>query len=125
MNCPCDSTSHQHSDPLACPLNAPRSPRLHRPRNHRRNPVHDCVNEIGIVEIDGDKVSRWSTLVNPRRSIPKFIQHMTGIGNAMVADAPTFDQVAAKLGRRLQGRLVNGLPRGVVPVHLSDADPGR
>ncbi|MDO9467683.1 MAG: 3'-5' exonuclease [Thiobacillus sp.] len=69
------------------------------------NPVHDRVTEIGIVEIDGDKVSRWSTLVNPQRSIPEFIQHMTGISNAMVADAPTFAQVAAELGRRLQGRL--------------------
>lgn len=69
------------------------------------NPAHDRVTEIGIVEVDGDKVSRWSTLVNPQRSIPEFIQHMTGISNAMVADAPTFDQVAAELGQRLQGRL--------------------
>ena len=66
---------------------------------------HDRITEIGIVEVDGDTVTRWNTLINPQRSIPEFIQHMTGISNEMVADAPTFDQVAAELGRRLQGRL--------------------
>lgn len=69
------------------------------------NPAHDRITEIGIVEIDGDAVSRWSTLVNPERSIPEFIQRMTGISNAMVENAPTFGEVAAELARRLQGRL--------------------
>jgi DNA polymerase-3 subunit epsilon len=67
--------------------------------------AHDRITEIGIVEVDGDKVSRWSTLVNPERAIPEFIQRMTGISNAMVADAPTFDAVAVEVGRRLQGRV--------------------
>ncbi len=69
------------------------------------NPAHDRITEIGIVEVDGETVSRWSTLVNPERSIPEFIQRMTGISNAMVADAPTFDAVAGEVARRLQGRL--------------------
>lgn len=69
------------------------------------DPVRDRITEIGIVEVDGDTVSRWSTLVNPERAIPAFIERLTGISNAMVAEAPTFDQVAAELGRRLQGRL--------------------
>ncbi|MDT3707604.1 MAG: exonuclease domain-containing protein [Thiobacillus sp.] len=69
------------------------------------NPAHDRITEIGIVEVDGDKVSRWNTLVNPGCAIPEFIQRLTGISNAMVADAPTFGEVAAELSRRLQGRL--------------------
>jgi DNA polymerase-3 subunit epsilon len=69
------------------------------------NPAHDRITEIGIVEVDGESVSRWSTLVNPERSIPEFIQHMTGISNAMVADAPRFDAVADELKTRLKGRL--------------------
>ena len=69
------------------------------------NPAHDRITEIGIVEVDGDAISRWSTLVNPERTIPEFIQRMTGISNALVESAPTFDAVAAEVGRRLQGRV--------------------
>ena len=69
------------------------------------NPGHDRITEIGIVEIDGDEVSRWSTLVNPQRSIPEFIQRMTGISNDMVSSAPSFEAVAEELKARLKGRL--------------------
>ena len=69
------------------------------------NPASDRITEIGIVEVDGESVSRWSTLVNPERSIPEFIQRMTGISNDMVSDAPCFDAVAGELKSRLKGRL--------------------
>lgn len=69
------------------------------------NPVRDRITEIGIVEVDGDRVSTWSTLVNPERPIPRFIQQLTGIDDAMVAGAPTFDQLADELAERLHGRL--------------------
>lgn len=69
------------------------------------NPTLDRITEIGIVEVEGDRVSTWSTLVNPERAIPAFIQQLTGITNEMVADAPTFAQVAEELEARLQGRL--------------------
>jgi len=69
------------------------------------NPVRDRITEIGIVEVDGDQVTTWNSLVNPERPIPAFIQQLTGINNAMVADAPTFAEVAEALAERLQGRL--------------------
>jgi DNA polymerase-3 subunit epsilon len=69
------------------------------------NPVHDRITEIGLVSVDGDKVSTWNTLVNPGRPIPEFIQQLTGIRNEMVADAPPFAEVAEELAERLQGRL--------------------
>ncbi len=69
------------------------------------NPVLDRVTEIGVVAVDGDRVESWSTLVNPERAIPEFIQRLTGINNAMVAEAPTFAQVAEELTERLRGRL--------------------
>lgn len=69
------------------------------------NPEHDRITEIGIVEVEGDRVERWSTLVNPGRTIPEFIQRMTGISNDMVADAPPFEAVADELKTRLKGRL--------------------
>ena len=69
------------------------------------NPVRDRVTEIGIVEVDGDQVTTWNTLVNPERPIPEFIQQLTGIRNDMVANAPTFAQIAVELAERLQGRM--------------------
>lgn len=69
------------------------------------NPQLDRITEIGIVAVDGDQVSRWSTLVNPRRPIPAFIQQLTGINDRMVANAPSFAELADELARRLQGRL--------------------
>ena len=69
------------------------------------NPALERITEIGVVEVDGDRVSTWNTLVNPERPIPEFIQQLTGIRNEMVADAPTFAQVAEELAERLDGRL--------------------
>ena len=69
------------------------------------NPVRDRITEIGVVAVDGDRVTTWSTLVNPERPIPEFIQRLTSIHDAMVADAPTFAQVADELAERLQVRL--------------------
>ncbi|MER2626665.1 MAG: exonuclease domain-containing protein, partial [Accumulibacter sp.] len=69
------------------------------------NPVRDRITRIGVLEAEGDRVSTWSTLVNPQRPIPEFIQQLNGIRNETVVDAPTFSQVAAELADRLHGRL--------------------
>jgi len=66
----------------------------------------DRITEIGIVEVDADgTVREWQQLVNPGTRIPPFIEQLTGISNAMVADAPDFATVAAETLRRLEGRL--------------------
>lgn len=66
----------------------------------------DRITEIGIVELDPDgTVREWQQLVNPGQSISPFIEQLTGISDAMVADAPPFAEVAAETLRRLQGRL--------------------
>ncbi len=62
--------------------------------------------EIGTVEVDRDGgVREWSTLVNPGTRIPPQIEAFTGISNAMVADAPHFEDVCRELLERLAGRL--------------------
>ena len=64
----------------------------------------DRVTEVGIVRVDdGARVSEWSSLVDPQRSIPNGVQAMTGITNAMVAGAPTFGQIANEIAERLAG----------------------
>jgi DNA polymerase-3 subunit epsilon len=71
------------------------------------NPVHDRITEIAAVRIEGgQEVARWSTLVNPGLTISPFIQNLTGISNAMVADAPDFADVAAQLQEILKGAVL-------------------
>lgn len=71
------------------------------------NPVHDRITEVAAVRMeDGQEVARWSSLVNPGTSISMFIQNLTGITNAMVADAPRFDAVAPRLLDLLDGAVL-------------------
>lgn len=66
----------------------------------------DRITEIGLVEVAADGVvSEWSSLVNPETPIPPFIERLTGISDAMVADAPRFGEIAAGVLARLEGRL--------------------
>ena len=65
----------------------------------------DRITEIGIVEVDEQGVREWSCLVNPGTPISGFIERLTGISNAMVAQAPAFADLAAEVKARLEGRL--------------------
>ncbi|MGQ0510615.1 MAG: exonuclease domain-containing protein [Betaproteobacteria bacterium] len=66
----------------------------------------DRVTEIAVVEVDGGEISsEWSTLVNPGTRIPPAIQALTGITDDMVSDAPAFEDLAASLFERLEGRV--------------------
>jgi DNA polymerase-3 subunit epsilon len=66
----------------------------------------DRITEIGIVEVNEEgEMREWSSLVNPLTPIPGFIQALTGITDEMVADAPTFAQLADEVLARLHGRL--------------------
>lgn len=56
------------------------------------------ITEISILVHDGQKVvNSYETLINPGHYIPDHIEALTGISNDMVADAPAFDEVAAKI----------------------------
>jgi DNA polymerase-3 subunit epsilon/ATP-dependent DNA helicase DinG len=62
------------------------------------NPEEDAIIEIGAVKFNGRRVEdEWSSLVNPRRSIPSFISQLTGISNSMVQNAPLLRDVIADL----------------------------
>lgn len=52
------------------------------------------ITEVGAVRVQGGEVvGEFQTLVNPNTHIPPLIQVLTGITDAMVADAPRLDQV--------------------------------
>jgi DNA polymerase III epsilon subunit family exonuclease len=52
------------------------------------------ITEIGAVKLKGNQiVDRFDRLVNPGRQIPTYVAQLTGISDAMVADAPPIDEV--------------------------------
>jgi len=69
------------------------------------SPARERVTEVGVVtvETDGDaqRITEWSSLVNPGVPIPPEIQWLTGITNEMVRDAPRFAELADALYDRL------------------------
>jgi DNA polymerase-3 subunit epsilon len=71
------------------------------------NPVQDRVTEIAAVRVEhGTEVARWSTLVQPGVRLPPFIKSLTGITDAMLADAPAFAEVAPTLSALLEGAVL-------------------
>ncbi|MCK0124906.1 GIY-YIG nuclease family protein [Gelidibacter sp. F2691] len=53
------------------------------------------ITEISIFKYDGDKVvDEFTSLVNPESLIPDYITALTGIDDAMVANAPTFAEIS-------------------------------
>jgi len=59
--------------------------------------TYDNITEIASILTDGTQIlDRFETLVKPDNFIPRNITLLTGISNDMVANAPTFDEVAQK-----------------------------
>jgi DNA polymerase-3 subunit epsilon len=64
------------------------------------NSSHDRITEIGIrFWRAGEVVGQWQTLINPETRISPFIESLTGISNAMVADAPVFEDITEVVRR--------------------------
>lgn len=69
-------------------------------------PQQNGITEIAIVLHNGNEVEgKYETLVNPHQPIPPYIIGMTGISNAMVSKAPSFEQVAPHIFQLLQNRV--------------------
>ncbi len=53
------------------------------------------MNEVSVFKYDGTTViDEFTSLVNPNTFIPGHITALTGIDNALVANVPTFEDVA-------------------------------
>src|SRR5690606_38637801 len=64
------------------------------------------ITEIAIYIHNGQEVLfHYETLINPQMHIPLHITALTGIDNEMVADAPTFAEVAVQLHALLKDRI--------------------
>jgi len=68
--------------------------------------ANNDITEVAIVLHDGSQVvKRYETLVRPSVAIPYHIQVLTGINHAMVANAPSFPEVANDIYDLLQGNV--------------------
>ncbi|HZA22425.1 MAG TPA: 3'-5' exonuclease, partial [Dehalococcoidia bacterium] len=71
--------------------------------------ARDAIIEIGAVKFQGDEViDTFQTFVNPGRSIPEFVQRLTGIAPHQVQRAPFFSSVSDDLESFLETHPVVG-----------------
>lgn len=64
------------------------------------------ITEIAILVHDGNRmVESFHSLVNPGREIPLYITALTGIDSNMLRDAPSFEDIAAKIAGMLDRKI--------------------
>jgi DNA polymerase III epsilon subunit family exonuclease len=64
----------------------------------------DRLTEVAAVRVrEGQVVDSFESLINPQRPIPPTVSRLTDITDEMVAEAPTFRQVAEPLRKALEG----------------------
>ncbi|MEH7012632.1 ATP-dependent DNA helicase DinG [Neobacillus niacini] len=64
----------------------------------------DKIIQFAAVVIEDGKITEsFSSLINPQRSIPAFIEELTGLEDEMVKDAPLFTEIAPKVNSLLEG----------------------
>lgn len=79
------------------------------------SPVKDKIIEIGAVRVEeGQITGRFSEFVNPRVPIPFRIENLTGINDAMVADADPIEVILPKFMQFCEG--------AVLVAHNADFD---
>ncbi len=67
------------------------------------------ITEIAAFLHDGAKcVDKFVSLVNPRQPIPPFVANLTGISNEMVAEAPSFEDLAEEIYRFMANSIFVG-----------------
>jgi DNA polymerase-3 subunit epsilon len=69
----------------------------------------DAITEIGAVKVRGGEcLGTFHTLVNARQAVPTVIAMLTGISDAMLADAPVIDQVLPSFLEFARGTVIVG-----------------
>lgn len=71
---------------------------------------NDSIIEIGAIRFSEDEgeIDRFSTLVNPRRPLPRAVENLTGISESELASAPPLEVVALDFEKFLRGAAIVG-----------------
>jgi len=69
------------------------------------NYERDRITELGIQILHEDHIQTWSSLINPQTYIPRNIQILTGISDDMVANQPSFEELATEIYDLLKDKL--------------------
>ncbi len=74
------------------------------------DPEHDRIIEVGASRFDasGTELETFTSVVNPGRPVPAFIERFTGVTNEMTARAPRLASIRAELERFVGGSTVIG-----------------
>jgi DNA polymerase-3 subunit epsilon/ATP-dependent DNA helicase DinG len=71
--------------------------------------ARDAIIEVAAVTFRGNEVTdEFTSLVNPLRDIPPFVSQLTGITDAMVADAPGLFSLRSRLKSKLADHVIVG-----------------
>lgn len=64
----------------------------------------DKIIQFAAVVIENGKITKqYSSLINPKRTIPIFIEELTGLNDEMVKTAPLFSEIASVVAGLLEG----------------------
>lgn len=85
------------------------------------------ITEICIIILqDGKEIDRFTSLVNPGREIPLYIEKLTGINDRMVEDAPYFNELAGRINTLTENCIFVahnvGFDYNVVRAEFTEAD---
>ncbi len=73
------------------------------------DPTRDAIIEVAVVAFRGnDIIDEFAALVNPLRDIPPYVSQLTGITDAMVADAPSLFSLRSRLRSKLADHVIVG-----------------
>src|SRR2546421_11739609 len=68
--------------------------------------ANNGITEVAIVLHNGKEIEgKYQSLVNPFQKIPNYITALTGINQAMVSDAPGFNELSFNIHRLLEDRI--------------------
>jgi len=84
------------------------------------DPEKDRIIEVGATRFDrsGRELETFSSVVNPGREVPAFIERFTGVTNEMTARAPKLASIRMELERFIGGSVVVGHNIGFDLHHL-------
>lgn len=72
-----------------------------------QSPEEAGITEVGAVRMQGEReIDRFETLVRPGKSIPPYVATLTGISDAMVADAPPIEEILPRFMRFASGAVI-------------------